>query len=108
MATFGKSVKVSLTPVVPPSDEDEEKNEFGPRIPPRPLTGIIDFESDEIIFSRQVEDILSYEIWNEDRTVLFYSGDNESEFIQVLSGFDGPVAVIIHTLSYMLTGYMIP
>lgn len=107
ISMFGKSVQLTLFQL-PLSSIDDEEDPFGHRVPSRPITGIIDFDSNEIILSRPVEDIELYEIWNEEQTVQLYSGNDESEFIQILSGIDCAVSIALHSSSYILTGTINP
>lgn len=106
--SFGKSVSVTLVPFPLPSIDDDDRNPFGHRTPSRPLAGIIDFDSNEVILSGQVEEIESYEIWNEDLTTLLYSGCDEIEFIRTLSEIDENVMIVLHTSSYILKGHLNP
>lgn len=99
------SVKMPLIQVPLPSFEDNDKNPFGQRTPPRPLSGGIDFDLNEVILPMQVEDIESYEIMDEEQTTVLYVGCDEAEFVETLSTFKDPVVVVITTTSFRLIGY---
>ncbi len=99
---------MSFVRISSPSIEDDEENPFGHRIPSKPLTGKIDFDSNEIYIYGQIEEIENFEIWDEGYTTMIYSDNDESGFIQVLSEYGEPVTIVLHTTSFTYIGSFNP
>ena len=56
------SVKPIGNPDNPPPEGDDPK--YSHKIPPRPITVFLDFESGEILFSADIADeVVGYEVW---------------------------------------------
>ncbi len=86
--------------------DDYENNPFGSRVPARPLSVIIDFDSEEIILPPGIDDIEYYEIRNENQSAILFTSEDPKEFVRTLAMFTSTVSVILTTGSYILTGYL--
>lgn len=78
---LGQTITFPLTRFHQSLDHNDE-SEFGHRLPSRPIIAQIDFDSKQISLSQPIDDIESYEIWNEDRSEILYSTTNESDCVQ--------------------------
>lgn len=81
---------------------DNEETGHGHRIPPRPIMCTIDFSAEDINFSQDVQDIESYEVWDESQSLCLYMADNEADFVQYLSVVNEPVTIILRSLDFLL------
>lgn len=66
------------------ADDTGEKSEFGHRIPPRPITAIVDFDSRQIIFGCTADPIENYEIAGLNGDAVSETYETDSEFVQAL------------------------
>lgn len=87
-----------------------EESGFGHRIPPRPITAIIDFDANTISLSPHIDNIESYEIRDEEQEVVLYAGDNEAEFVKTLSvlSINRNRAILIKTATHTFISYVYP
>jgi len=100
---LGQTITFPLTRFHQSLDHNDE-SEFGHRLPSRPIIAQIDFDSKQISLSQPIDDIESYEIWNEDRSEILYSTTNESDCVQAIAGLcDTPIIFSINTHTYTLT-----
>lgn len=103
-SVLAQTIRLSLFKI--PQNVIKEENGLGHRLPPKPIMAIIDFDSNEIIISQSVEEIETYEIWNENQSALLYSGTDEFDFIQTVANLSGePITLIMTTSNYSLIGY---
>lgn len=96
------TIRLSFTSQLDHNDESE----FGHRIPPKPITATIDFAYGTISTSQSIEDVESYEIWDETQSVMLYAGDDEYEFVSALSQINQNVTIALVTHSYTHRGYL--
>lgn len=80
-------------------------NGFKHRIPPRPIVVTIDFEAKELTFTPALEDIDSYEIWDEGEERLISVSYDSIDFINNLSSANGNVVIVINTPDRSYKGY---
>ena len=93
-------------PIVQLPDLDEQDTPGkGHRIPSRPVNCSIDFDAKTVYTAPMVEDIESYEIWNEARTILMGSYADDSDFVEALSATTEPVAIVLTTATTRYVGY---
>lgn len=97
---MGRRITLTFTRI--PRNNHNDESDFGHRLPPKPITAVIDFESNEISLSQTLEDIESYEIWSEDQSTILYSGNDESYFIQTVAMYDQYITILINTSTYSL------
>lgn len=101
---LGKTITLPLYKTHQYDHNDE--SDFGHRTPPKPITAVIDFDSNEISISQPLEDIESYEVWTEDQTMLLYYGVDESEFIDYIGTLNQSAAISINGSKDKLIGYI--
>ena len=98
---WGQPVTLIFTQI--PHHNHNDESDFGHRIPPKPITAVIDFESNEFSLSQTIENIESYEIWDENQSVILYSGNDESDFVQTVATLsDTSVTILINTTTTTL------
>ena len=90
---------------LPDLDDNNDKTNIGHRIPQRPVNCSIDFDAKTVYTAPMVEDIESYEIWNEARTILLGSYADDSDFVEALSATTEPVAIVLTTSTTRYVGY---
>lgn len=79
----GQPITLTFTQI--PHHDHNDESDFGHRLPPKPITAVIDFESNEFSLSQTIENIESYEIWDENQSVILYSGNDEYDFVQAVA-----------------------
>lgn len=97
----GQPITLTFTQI--PHHNHNDESDFGHRLPPKPITAVIDFESNEFSLSQTIENIESYEIWDENQSVILYSGNDESDFVQtvaILSDVD--ITILINASTFSL------
>lgn len=82
-----------------------ESSSIKHRVPPRPIVVTIDFEANELTFTPQLEDIESYEIWDEGEERLISVSYDSIDFINNLSSANGNVVIVINTPDRSYKGY---
>lgn len=87
------------------SSESNNNYSSGHRVPPRPIVVTIDFEANELTFTPQLEDIESYEIWDEGEERLLSISYDSIGFINNLSSANGNVVIVINTPDRSYKGY---
>ncbi len=75
----------------------DEEPPIGQRMPACPIQCIIDTDTKEVTLTPYVDDILSYEIWDETKTMLLFSTDEPAEFVDHLLTSPSPVTIVITT-----------
>ncbi len=70
---------------------------LGHRMPSRPIQCVIDTDTKEVTLIPYVDDILSYEIWDEAQTIMLFSTDEPAEFVDHLLTSPSPVTIVITT-----------
>lgn len=105
---MGKQTTISFKRVTTSDGDYKEDPELGHRLPPRNITGYIDWESRSIILPDEIlETVISYELWTDD-TCIAHTLDAE-EAIAFLSNLNyGYTTIIITTTHYNLIGAYIP
>ncbi len=66
-------------------------------MPARPIQCVIDTDTKEVTLIPYVDDILSYEIWDETQTMMLFSTDEPAEFVDHLLNSPSPVTIVITT-----------
>lgn len=100
---FSQTITFSMNDVEQHNHNDV--NGFKHRIPPRPITVTIDFEANELTFTPQLEEIDSYEIWDEGEERLISVSYDSIDFINNLSSANGNVVIVINTPDRSYKGY---
>lgn len=102
VSSYGQTVTIQLNYTLPNDNEEPESTH---RIPPRPITVTIDFEANELTFTPQLEEIDSYEIWDEGEERLTSVSYDSIDFINNLSSANGNVVIVINTPDRSYKGY---
>lgn len=100
--SYGQTVTIQLNH---DSHIDNDNPSTTHRVPPRPITATIDFEANELTFTPQLEDIESYEIWDEGEERLISVSYDSIDFINNLSSANGNVVIVINTPDRSYKGY---
>lgn len=87
------------------SSESNNNYSSGHRVPPRPITATIVFEVKELTFTPALEEIDSYEIWDEGEERLISVSYDSIDFINNLSSANGNVVIVINTPDRSYKGY---
>lgn len=103
---WGQSLSIVLTKKHDYNYNHNDESEFGHRVPPRPITCIIDFTSSEISFSPDIEDIEYYELWDVSQSLLLYTGTDSSTLVNTIRGLNQECMLIVITNSMSYTGYI--
>lgn len=83
---------------------DQDPDEKGVRIPPRPVSCII--QENGILASVDLNDIISYEIWDIDGSVCVASFTEELDFIRYLFSYSGEYQIRLRANDYYYIGYL--
>lgn len=75
------------------------------RVPPRPIVVTIDFEANELTYTPNLEDIESYEIWDEGEERLISVSYDSIDFINNLSSANANVVIVINTPDRSYKGF---
>lgn len=101
---FAETIDVTLTTESQEIENDEHSK--GHRIPPRPICCNIDSEAGTITLSKDIEAVISYEIWDESATACLAYYADEAAFIDHLFTIPGDYQIRIVTDDYTYTGYV--
>ncbi len=73
-------------------------------MPARPIQCVIDTDTKEVTLLPYVDDILSYEIWDETQTMMLFSTDEPAEFVEHLLDSPSPATIVITTNNKSYSG----
>lgn len=88
-------------------DETVQNPSHGKRTPPAPIYCEIDFSSGTITGSSYLNDVVQYELWNEDETICLVVSESVNDFLELIQKQPtGLYCIRFLGDTFILTGYI--